>query len=89
VLFLVGRTTMPPDHSSDHPSRRPAERHSHRHLEARIWIFSIAAGIALVGIYFDERWMTGVALTLLLGAVMLRFLPGDDVDRDEASPPDP
>jgi hypothetical protein len=52
----------------------------------KVRIFSVAAGVALVGIWLDERWMTGTALALLLGGVLLRFMrkdePGDDLADD-------
>ena len=47
-----------------------------RYLEWKIGLFSVAAVIALVGIFLDERWMTGTALVLLVGGMFLRFLPG-------------
>jgi len=60
-------------------------RYADRFLEWKVAIFSIAGGVALVGIYFEERWMTGAALALLLGATLLRFLPGAGPrDSDEA-----
>ena len=46
-----------------------------RFLEWKIWIFSIAAALGLSGIYLEKRWMTGVALALLMSAMLLRFLP--------------
>lgn len=47
-----------------------------RYLEWKIALFSVAAAVAMVGIYLDERWMTGVALVLLVAGMFLRFLPG-------------
>ena len=63
-------------------------------LEWKVRLFSVAAGIALVGIYLDERWMTGLALALLAGGLLLRFLPGsrsssegeDDEDHGRTDP---
>ncbi len=49
-------------------------------------LFSVGAVVALVGLYFDERWMTGTAIVLLLGGgLSLRFLPssGDAADGDD------
>jgi hypothetical protein len=60
-----------------------------RFLEWKIRLFSVAAVLALVGIYLDERWMTGTALVVLTAGLLLRFLPrsgnGDDrsVEDDE------
>lgn len=50
-------------------------RRSDPFLVWKVRIFSVAAGTALVGIWLDQRWMTGTALALLLGGVLLRFLP--------------
>ena len=51
-------------------------RRAGRYLEWKVGLFSIAAVLALVGISLEERWMTGGAIVLLVGAVLLRFLPG-------------
>lgn len=58
-------------------------RRDDRFLEWKVRIFSLAAGMVLVGIYLDERWMTGTALMLLVLGMLLRFLPGGGV----AAPP--
>jgi len=50
---------------------------SDRHLEWKVRIFSVAAVLVLVGIYLEERWMTGVAIVVLAGAMLLRLVPGD------------
>ena len=47
-----------------------------RYLEWKSGLFSVAAVVAMVGIYLDERWMTGTALALLVAGMLLRFLPG-------------
>ena len=36
----------------------------------------MAAVLTLVGIYLEERWMTGMAIVVLAGAMLLRFVPG-------------
>ena len=51
-------------------------RRDDRFLEWKVWIFSVAAALVIVGIATDARWMTGTALVLLLCAMLLRFLPG-------------
>lgn len=51
-------------------------RRAGRYLEWKVGLFSVAAALGLVGIYFEERWMTGGAIVVLLGAMLLRFLPG-------------
>jgi hypothetical protein len=45
-------------------------------LEWKVRLFSVGAVVALVGIYLDDRWVTGAALVLLGAGVLLRFLPG-------------
>jgi hypothetical protein len=61
--------------------RRPR---SNRHLIWKIRLFSAAAVIALVGMYLDNPYVTGVALFLLILGMMLRLLP----DRKQDSGPD-
>ena len=65
-------------------------RREDRLLEWKVWLFSVAAVLGLIGIYLDERWMTGGAIAVLCGAVLLRFLKDDaagslyaDDDEDE------
>jgi hypothetical protein len=58
----------------DSPDDRSEARD--RQLEWKVWIFCISAVVGLCGIYFEERWMTGSAIALLLGAMGLRLLPG-------------
>ena len=50
-------------------------RRSHQFLEWRIRVFIGGAFIALLGIYFDEQWMTGLAIIVLMAGVLTRFLP--------------
>jgi hypothetical protein len=52
-------------------------------LEWKIRLFSVAAVVALAGIYLDDRRVTGGALVLLVGGVLLRFLPGGSEDQDD------
>ena len=68
-------------------------RREDRFLEWKVSIFSIAGVLALIGVYLDERWMTGGALVLLVGAMGLRLLPGggsgdeeEDQDGEAADP---
>ena len=51
-------------------------RRAGRHLEWKVGLFTVAAVLGLVGISLEERWMTGGAIAVLLGAMLLRFLPG-------------
>jgi len=48
---------------------------SRQFLEWRIRIFIAGALIALVGIYFDEQWITGLAIVVLITGFFIRFLP--------------
>lgn len=50
-------------------------KRSDPHLEWKVRLFAIAAVLAVCGIYFEERWMTGAAIALLASAMLLRFLP--------------
>ena len=50
---------------------------SRQFLEWRIRIFIAGALIALVGIYFDEQWITGLAIVVLITGFFIRFLPSN------------
>ena len=69
-------------------------KRSDPHLEWKVRIFTVAAVLGLCGIYFEEGWMTGSAIVLLAGAVLLRFLPaaveppGDDSAEGEGEATD-
>lgn len=63
--------------------RRPRER---RFLEWKVGLFSVAAVLTIVGMYLEERWMTGTAIGVLAAAMLLRFLPGGGVVEDEEDP---
>lgn len=52
--------------------RRPR---SNRWLMWKIRIFSVAAAVAIVGMYLNNPYVTGVALVLLFAGMLLRFLP--------------
>jgi len=61
----------------------PGEKAGSR-LQLKVWIFSLAAILALAGMYLDQRWMTGVALAVLATSMFLRFMPSADTeDEDE------
>jgi len=53
-----------------------------RHLEWKVRIFIVAAVLALVGIYLEERWLTGSAIVILFAGLGLRFV-SDQGDRAE------
>ncbi|MGD2044715.1 MAG: hypothetical protein PVJ80_05260 [Gemmatimonadota bacterium] len=52
------------------------DRKAGQYLEWKVRIFSVAAVLALVGIYLESGWMTIAAIGLLLVGLLLRFLPG-------------
>lgn len=56
------------------------------YLEWKVRIFSVAAVVGLCGIYFDERWMTAIAIVLLATAMLLRFLPGAGIEIEDDEP---
>lgn len=61
-------------------------------LEWKVRLFSVAAVLVVLGLYFGERWMTGSAIVVLLAAMLLRFLPHardaahEDSDEDDDIP---
>ena len=56
-------------------------------LEWKVRILSVAIALALAGMYFEERWMTGAALVLLFGVAALRMVAGrsepDEEDEED------
>lgn len=52
-------------------------RKAGRYLEWKVRIFSVAAVLALVGIYLESGWMTAAAIAMLVVGMLLRFLPDD------------
>lgn len=60
-------------------------------LEWKVRLFSVAAVLVLIGLYLDNRWMTGLAIAVLAVAMLLRFLPGGSahgVEDEEATEAD-
>lgn len=41
----------------------------------KIWIFTIGALVAMVGMLVENPWLMGAAGLLLLGGILLRFIP--------------
>jgi len=41
-------------------------------LERKVGVFTVGAVMALTGIYFEERWLTGAALVVLVAGALLR-----------------
>ena len=58
-------------------------RKAGRYLEWKVRLFSVAAVLALVGIYLESGWMTGAAMGLLALGLLLRFLADGGSDPDE------
>lgn len=54
--------------------RASRERRHDPYLEWKVRVFSVAAVLALAGMYMEERWMTGLALVLLGGAMVVRLV---------------
>jgi hypothetical protein len=55
-------------------------RRAGKFLEWKVRLFSVAAVLALAGIYMDNRWLTGSAILLLLAGLLLRLVPSDPQD---------
>jgi uncharacterized membrane protein YjjB (DUF3815 family) len=51
------------------------KRKAGKHLELKVALFCVAAVVGLAGIYFESRWLTGVAIVLLLAGMFIRALP--------------
>ena len=72
--------------------RLDRSRRAGRFLAWKVRVFSAGAVLALAGIYLDERWMTGLAILVLLTGMLLRFLPGtsdsDSGPADDGGPSD-
>ena len=60
------------------------QRRSSRYLVWKIRIFSVAAVVALVGMYLNSPWITGAALVMLLLGMLLRFLPEPKASKDSS-----
>lgn len=54
-------------------------------LEWKVGVFTAGAAMALMGIYFELRWMTGVAIVVLVAGALLRLRSG--ADAEEAGEP--
>jgi hypothetical protein len=61
------------------------DRRAGKYLEWKVRLFSVAAVVALAGIYLESRWLTGGAILILAAGLLLRFLPGehDDTEAEE------
>lgn len=59
------------------------KRRAGKYLEWKVRLFSVAAVLALAGIWMDSRWLTGAAILMLGGGFLLRFLPNDPEDPED------
>lgn len=58
------------------------DRRAGRYLEWKVRLFSVAAVVALAGIYLESRWLTSAAIAILAAGLLLRFLPGAEDEGD-------
>jgi hypothetical protein len=63
----------------DHGSRPRVHR-----LEWRIRLMGVGAILAVIGMYFEARWMIWIAIAVLVLGFLLRFLPRDGRGPDDA-----
>ena len=56
------------------------DRRAGKLLEWKVRLFSVAAVVALAGIYMESRWWTGAAVVILMAGMLLKFLPTDPDD---------
>jgi len=57
---------------------------SGQRLEWKVGVFTVGAVMALTGIFFEQRWLTGVAILVLVVGVFWRFPSTADSDSDGA-----
>lgn len=62
--------------------RLDRNRRAGDHLTWKVRIFTVGAVLAMAGMYFEEEWMTGAAIVVLLTGFGLRFLPGGPEEDD-------
>ena len=60
------------------------DRKAGKFLEWKVRLFIVAAVVALAGIYTESRWWTGAAIVILLGGLLLQFLPSQAEDPEGA-----
>ena len=51
-----------------------------RWLELKMWLFSIGALLALLGMLLENDWVMGAAGVVLLAGFLLRFAGGSDAE---------
>jgi hypothetical protein len=59
------------------------DRRAGKYLEWKVRLFAVAAVVGLGGIYVESRWVTGVAIVILTGALLLRWLPAGAGETEE------
>ena len=42
-------------------------------LEWKVGVFTVGAGMALIGIYLEQRWLTGGAIVVLVAGALVGF----------------
>ena len=58
-------------------------------LRPKLWLFSIGAILALLGMGLESDWLIGAAAVALLAGLALRFLkPGGAGEEKEGTDPD-
>jgi len=60
-------------------------RRSGPRLEWKMGAFTVGAAMALTGIYFEQRWLTGVAILVLGAGAFLNFFLEKDSEPADAS----
>ena len=58
-----------------------------RWLQAKLWLFSIGAFLALLGMLLENDWLMGAAGVVLLAGFMLRFVGRSDGGESDAGEP--
>lgn len=60
------------------------DRRAGKYLEWKVRIFIVAAVVALVAMALESRWLTAVAIAILVLGLLLRFLPGEPEELEAA-----
>ena len=60
-------------------------RRSGSRLEWKVGAFTVGAVMALTGIYFGQRWLTGAAILVLVAGAFLNFSLAKDSEPADAS----
>jgi hypothetical protein len=57
-------------------------------LQAKLWLFTVGALLALAGMLLENQWLIGAAALVLAIGIVLRFIPRTDGERDEVDSTD-